>query len=120
MAEGSKDQQQQGTKASTKSIGLRLAPVDNSDQPKVANYTSLNPSPGFVYLDFGFLEPAVLAALPKIAKQGGKLPDSLNGKLAVRVAVGYDTAANLYQQLGQMLARVGAAMTAEKRRDGTK
>ena len=71
-------------------MGIRLAPVGDSDQPVVANYTTLNVSPGMVFVDFGFLEPAVLAALPRVAKQGGKLSERLNGKLAVRVAMGYD------------------------------
>jgi hypothetical protein len=60
-----------------------------------------------VYVDFGFLEPAMLAALPRVAKEGGKLPERLNGKLAVRVAMGYDTMANLHQQLGRVLAGLG-------------
>ena len=42
------------------------------------------------FIDFGFLEPGLLAAIPRVAKQGGKLPESVNGKLAVRVTMGYD------------------------------
>ena len=78
-------------------------PVDNSDQPVLMNYTSLNVAPGMVFIDFGFLEPAMLTALPRVAKQGGKLPESVNGKLAVRVAMGFDGLANLHQQLGRVL-----------------
>jgi len=87
-----------------KRLGIRLQPVDNSDQPVVANYTSLNVAPGMVFMDFGFLEPGMLAALPRVARAGGKLPESVNGKLAVRVAMGYDGLANLHQQLGRVLA----------------
>ena len=90
-------------------MGVRLAPVDNSDQPVVANYTALNVAPGMVFVDFGFLEPAMLAALPRVAKEGGKLPERLNGKLAVRVAMGYDAVANLHQQLGRVMAGLGEA-----------
>jgi hypothetical protein len=60
-------------------------------------------------LDFGFLEPGLLAAIPRVAKEGGKLPQSVNGKLAVRVAMGYDGLAGLHQQLGRVLAGVRAA-----------
>src|SRR3954464_5519560 len=84
-------------------LGIRLMPVDNSDQPVVANYTALNVAPGMVFIDFGFLEPAMLTALPRVAKSGGKLPESVNGKLAVRVAMGFDGLANLHQQLGRVL-----------------
>ena len=93
-------------------MGIRLAPVDNSDQPVVANYTALNISPGMVFVDFGFLEPGMLAALPRVAKEGGKLPERLNGKLAVRVAMGYDALSNLHQQLGRVLASVNQQRTA--------
>jgi len=97
------------TAAESKSLGIRLVPVENSDQPVVANYCSINLAPGIAFIDFGFLEPGMLAALPRVARQGGKLPERLNGKLAVRVALGYDALANLHQQLGQVLNSLGQA-----------
>ena len=95
-------------------MGIRLVPVGNSDQPVMVNYTALNVAPGMAFIDFGFLEPGMLAAIPRVVKQGGKLPESINGKLAVRVVMSYDVLANLHQQLGQMLsdlnrARAGSA-----------
>ena len=97
-------------------MGIRLMPVDNSDQPVVANYTNLNIAPGMVFIDFGFLEPGLLTALPRVARSGGKLPESVNGKLAVRVAMGYDGLANLHQQIGRMLGglREASARSAKK------
>ena len=101
MAEQAQDQ----AKAETKQVGLniRLAPIDNSDQPVLANFTRLNGAPGMVFVDFGFLEPSALSALSRLAQSGGKIPENLNGKLAVRVALGYDTLAALHQQLGQVI-----------------
>jgi hypothetical protein len=88
-----------------KSVGLniRLAPVNNSDQPILANFTRLNAAPGVAFVDFGFLEPAALSALSRLAQTGRKIPENLNGKLAVRVAIGFDSVAALHQQLGQLL-----------------
>ncbi len=86
------------------SLGVRLTPVGNSDQPIVANYCLINVAPGMAFIDFGFLEPAMLAALPRVAREGGKLPERVNGKLAVRVALGYDALAGLHQQIGRVLA----------------
>lgn len=63
-----------GKQAQSVGMGIRLMPVENSDQPVVANYTSLNVAPGMVFVDFGFLEPAMLSALPRVARSGGKLP----------------------------------------------
>jgi hypothetical protein len=101
-----------GKRTQSVGMGIRLMPVENSDQPVVANYTSLNVAPGMVFIDFGFLEPAMLTALPRVARSGGKLPEHLNGKLAVRVALGYDALANLQQQLGQVLRGLGQAQAA--------
>ena len=86
------------------SLKVTLKPVDNSDQPISANYTTLNVAPGIVYLDFGFLEPSALNAITKIARSGKPVPQSFDGKLAIRVAMGFDVLQNLHQQLGQVLA----------------
>jgi hypothetical protein len=104
----------------TVGLNIRLAPVGNSDQPVLANFTRLNGAPGMVFVDFGFLEPAALAALSQLARSGGKIPETLTGKLAVRVALGYDTLAALHQQLGQVVAGLkarGAARAAPGKKD---
>lgn len=62
-----------------------------------------------VFVDFGFIEPGMLAALPRLAREGGKMPESLNGKLAARVALGYDAVAQLHQQLGRVLTSLSEA-----------
>jgi hypothetical protein len=98
-------------------MGVRLAPVNNSDQPVLANYAVVSPAPGMAFIDFGFLEPGLLAAIPRVAKQGGKLPQSVNGKLAVRVAMGYETLAGLQQQIGQLLAQMRQARARAEKKD---
>jgi hypothetical protein len=119
----STDKKESGQSASASStapsratLGIRLVPVDDSDQPVVANYAQVNVVPGMAFVDFGFLEPAMLNALPRVARQGGKLPENLNGKLAVRVAMGYEAAASLHQQLGRMLSGLGAAAAAARQK----
>src|SRR5688500_118828 len=64
----------------TAELNIRLSPVGNSDQPVLANFTRLNGSPGVVFLDFGFFEPAALSALSRLASTGGKIPETLTGK----------------------------------------
>jgi hypothetical protein len=112
MAESKEKEKTSPTRAT---LGIRLAPVENSDQPVLANYAQVNVLPGMAFVDFGFLEPGMLSALPRVAKQGGKLPESINGKLAVRVAMGYETAASLHQQLGRLLLGVTTAAAASKK-----
>ena len=81
------------------SLGVRLVPMDNSDQPLFANYTTVNATPGIAFLDFAFLEPSVLLALPHVEK----VPESINGRLVVRVALAPDALQNLARQLNSLL-----------------
>jgi len=113
--DGERDQAAEPATAQPKSVGLgiRLVPVGNSDQPVLSNYTTLNVAPGMVFIDFGFLEPAMLSAIPRVARQGGKLPESVNGKLAVRVVMGYDALQGLKQQIDR-LAQAAAGARAQK------
>jgi hypothetical protein len=105
-AKGKKDSEPaaEQTAAERKPLGLRLVPSGNSDQPVFANVCNVNVAPGVAFIDFGFLEPAMLTALPRVAKQGGKLPERIEGRLAVRVALGVEALASLHQQIGRVLA----------------
>ena len=114
-AEGTPDA---ATQSRTVELGIRLVPVGNSDQPVVANYAMLNAAPGMAFIDFGFLEPGMLAALPRMARQGSKLPESISGKLAVRVAMSYDALASLHQQLGRVAAGLAQQRAASVKKDG--
>ena len=107
---------EQGSQAKPAGLGLRLVPVDESDQPVLSNLTSVSMAPGIVFIDFGFVEPNLLAALPRMARLGGKMPERINGKLAVRVALGFDSLAALHQQLGQVVKGLGDAARAASAR----
>ena len=101
-------------------MAVRLIPVNNSDHPVVANYSNIDVMPGMVFVDFGFIEPGALAALPRVARQGGKLPETIGGKLAVRVALGFDALANLHQQLGGVLSGLESAVRARQQQQSGK
>src|SRR5262245_48017118 len=112
-AKGKKEGEQATPAAQAqKQLGLRLVPMGNSDQPVFANVCNVNVAPGVAFIDFGFLEPAMLTALPQVARQGGKLPERIDGRLAVRVALGVEALASLHQQVGRVLA---AAQKAAKK-----
>ncbi|MET0383339.1 MAG: hypothetical protein ABW032_07950 [Burkholderiaceae bacterium] len=89
--------------AERKGVAIRLGSVNNSDSAVVANYVSLNPSYGMVFVDFGFLEPSMVASVQQLVRDGKQLPDTLSGKLSARIALGYDVVASLHAQLGQLL-----------------
>ena len=63
-------------------------------------------------------QPDPMCALRRVAREGGKLPERLNGKLAVRVAMGYDALAGLHQQIGQVLTGLRQQRAAGRKKGG--
>jgi hypothetical protein len=92
------------SKDATIALNVRLKPSDSSAHPKAANYTNVSIAQGIAYLDFGFIEPALLAAVAKIAKDGQAAPKGLDGHLVTRVAMDIGALARLQQQIQQVLA----------------
>jgi hypothetical protein len=93
----------ESTETSTVAVNVALQPLDHSDQPVSANYSSVGVAQGIAYLDFGFLEPAQLAGVARKAKEGNGVSPHVNGTLVVRVAMGLDVVQRLHQQLQQVL-----------------
>ena len=60
-------------------------------------------------MDFGFIEPALLGAIAKTAKDGQAAPKGLDGHLVTRVAMGVDVLARLHQQVQQVLVTMREA-----------
>lgn len=100
MADGNHPKQN-GDK--TVAVNVRLKTAEQADQPLLVNYTHVGLAEGLAYVDFGFLEPALLGAVVKRAKQGDALPKQLEGTRAARVALPLDAVVRLYQQLQQVL-----------------
>jgi hypothetical protein len=85
-----------------------LKPSEPSAHPKATNYTNVGVAQGIAYLDFGFIEPALLAAVAETAKDGHAAPKGLDGHLVTRVAMDIRTLVLLHQQLRQVLINVRA------------
>lgn len=96
-------------KDTTIALNVRLKPSESSAHPRAANYTNVGVSQGIAYLDFGFVEPAMLAAIAKTAKDGQAAPKWLDGHLVTRVAMPVDNLAQLHQQLQQVLMSMRTA-----------
>ena len=86
------------------SLNVKLTPVNHSDQPVSANYSTVGVAQGIAYLDFGFIEPAALGSVVRAAQEGTAVQKDLAGKLVVRVALPLDVLLRLQQQVGQVLA----------------
>jgi len=84
-------------------LNVRLKPSESSAHPRATNYTNVGVAQGIAYVDFGFIEPALLAAVAKTAKDGQAGPKGLEGSLVTRVAMGVDVLARLHQQIQQVL-----------------
>lgn len=82
---------------------VRLRATNNVDQPVSANYTRVSVAGGVAYLDFAFIEPALLAGIAQAAQNGGAAVKNLEGKLTSRVALPLDGVIQLHQQLQQVL-----------------
>ena len=84
-------------------LNVRLKPSEPSAHPRATNYTNVAVAQGIAYVDFGFIEPALLAAIAKTAKDGQAAPKGLEGHLVTRVTMGVDVLARLHQQIQKVL-----------------
>ena len=95
-------------KDTTIALNVRLKPSESSAHPRAANYTNVGVAQGIAYLDFGFIEPKLLAAIAKTAKDGHAAPKGLDGHLITRVAMDVGSLARLQQQIQQVLVGLRA------------
>ncbi len=57
-------------------------------------------------MDFGFIEPAFLAAIAKTSKDGQAAPKGLDGHMITRIAMDVGAVVRLQQQIQQVLVSV--------------
>lgn len=84
-------------------LNVRLKPSEPSAHPRATNYTNVGVAQGIAYIDFGFIEPALLCAIAKTAKNGQAALKAIDGQLVTRVAMGVDVLVRLHQQIQQVL-----------------
>ena len=84
-------------------LNVRLQPSEPSAHPRATNYTNVGVAQRIAYVDFGFIEPTLLVAIAKTAKDSQAAPKRLEGALVIRLAMGVDVPARLHQQIQQIL-----------------
>ena len=99
----------------TIALNVRLKPSDSSAHPRAANYTNVGIAQGVAYLDFGFIEPALLATIAKTAKDSQAAPKGLDGHLVTRVAMDLRALTRLQQQIQKVLVGLGGAQKLNKK-----
>lgn len=87
----------------TIALNVTLKPSESSAHPRAVNYSNVGVAQGIAHVDFGFIEPAILAAIAKTAKDGQAAPKGLDGHLVTRVAMPLDALVRLQQQIQQVL-----------------
>ena len=87
-------------------VNVRLKPSEPSAHPRATNYTNVGVAQRIAYVDFGFIEPTLLAAIAKTAKDGQAAPKGLEGALVTRMAMGVDVLARLHQQIQHVLVNL--------------
>ena len=88
--------------ATRHAVAVRLKPVDHSDQPITANFSTVAVAQGIAYLDFGFIELALLAKVMVEGQNGKAVPEHVDGKLVVRISLGLVVLARLQGQMQQV------------------
>jgi hypothetical protein len=84
-------------------VNVWLRTVEQSDQPIASNFATVTVAQGIAYVDFGFIEPALLAKTMMDSQSGKALPDQFDDKLVARISVGLDVLARLQHQVQQVL-----------------
>lgn len=93
---------------------MRLRLVERSDQPVMANFSTVSVTQGIAYLDFGFIEPALLGAIVRTAKDGHSAPKAIDAQRVTRVAMPFEQLVGLHQQIQQVLFNLRNARAKKK------
>ncbi len=93
--------------ANVKQIKINLVLTGDVDGAISTNCSLINIAQGTVYIDFGFVEPKVYVELSRKLKSGESLPDSLEGRLMVRVAMSPQALLKLKEQIEEVLSSSG-------------
>lgn len=75
----------------------------------MSNFATVAVAQGIAYLDFGFIEPALLAKVMVDSQNGQALPGQVEGKLVARVSLGLDVMARLQHQMQQVFVNMRQA-----------
>ncbi len=95
-------------------LNVRLKPNAEAKQPVLANYSTVGVAQGIAYVDFGFIEPPVIAAAVRQVQKSGSAPKNLEGEMATRVALPIEAVVRLQQQLTQVLRSLQQAPPSKK------
>ena len=97
------DNEVESTQPQPLQVGIRMQQGEHTGQPIYSNFTAVQGGQGVVFVDFGFLEPQAMQTLARLSQSGEKVPETIGARMACRMAISVDAAANLNRQLNQLL-----------------
>lgn len=68
-------------------FNVRLKPSESSAHLRDTNYTNLGMAQGITHVDLGFIDPTLLTAIAKTAKDGQAVSKGLHGHLIIHVSM---------------------------------
>lgn len=83
-------------------INVRMQQNAHTSQPIYANFTTVQNAQKIIIVDFGFVDPQLIATLNRMARTGEKTPDTIEATMSCRMALNLETAHQLFVQLGQL------------------
>ncbi len=92
---------------------LKFLRTASSELPLAVNCAAAHITQGTAYIDFGFLEPELLIAFTDKFKAGEKLPDEVEARHVVRVAMSPEGVRYLAMQLNDVLTKAGILKAGE-------
>lgn len=87
----------------TTQVKISMQQGEHTGQPIYSNLTTVHSGQGVVIVDFGFIDPHIINSLNHMAGSGEKTANTINAKMSCRMAISIDSAAQLTQQLNQLL-----------------
>jgi hypothetical protein len=84
-------------------LNVRLKSSESSVNPRATSHTNVGLAQGIAHADFGFIEPALLAAIAKTAKDGQGRAEGTGRHARHPRGDGVDVLARLHQQIQQVL-----------------
>ncbi len=99
-------------------INVRMQQNAHTSQPIYANFTTVQNAQKIIIVDFGFVDPQLIATLNRLARTGEKTPDTIEATMSCRMALNLETAHQLFVQLGQLFPnKPESRVTAEQQNE---
>ncbi len=92
----------QKTRQQSMQINVRMQQNAHTSQPIYTNFTTVQNGQKIVIVDFGFVDPQLIATLNRMARTGEKTPDTIEATMSCRMALNLETAHQLLVQLSQL------------------